>query len=79
LTDEPISFDAERKKRGKTTKSSLHAVPPPPKTIGSLEADFNEKFQRILTTLEQLAIDVHVNRDAIQELIKRLRKAKINL
>ena len=60
-------------------KANLHSVPLPPKSLASLEADFNAKFDRILKTIEELMADTQINRDSILELIKRLRNAKIKI
>lgn len=79
MTDNVVSFEEAAKKRGKRVKANLHSVPLPPKSLASLEADFNAKFDRILKTIEELMADTQINRDSILELIKRLRNAKIKI
>ena len=74
-----VSFEDALKKKGKQQRSKPFCLPPIPKTPASLEADFDAKFQRLLEAIEQLTIDCQVNREAIQELIRRLRKANVKI
>jgi hypothetical protein len=80
MSDDVLSFEEAAKKKGKKVKSNLHSLPSSQtKSLASLEADFNEKFNKILAHIEQIIADTQLNRDCIQELIKRLRNSNIKI
>lgn len=73
MSDEPINFEQEKRKRKGPDQKAKPFIPPAPRSLKQVEEEWNYKYSVLCAKYNELLAKFDTQRDYLHLLIKKLR------